>query len=204
MSKIKFRIKLTGLEIEFEGTNDQMKQVSTNLGQQLTGLIQPGLNGGAEHKAGKPARTEDADVDVVASSIKGKKNRKSRAASNGGAKVEKLNVVDFQNDISTYGAPIQQWNTFDKGVWLLYVISKQASITEMSATEIAETFNKYFRQTKPIRSTNVARDFGNKKSGANALVSEDPTKNPSKWFLTEEGNKYVQKLITDLKSNGTN
>jgi hypothetical protein len=202
MNKVKFKVKLTGLEIEFEGTKDDMRQVSSNIGQQLTGLMQPGLSDTTDvTQTTKSQIVEDADA-VVIPSNSSKKTRKTRSGAT--SKVEKAKAVDFVNDISAYSAPTQKWTAVEKGLWILYVVDSLLSLKELSAGEVAETFNKHFRQQGTIRASNISRDFGSKKSGSSALVGENTTTNPHKWFLTEEGKKTIQTLISNQKNNGPN
>jgi len=197
MSKIKFKIKLTGLEIEFEGTNEQMKEVSGNLSNQISALIQPTINSSdLKHQIQDVKDLNEADGIP--------KQRKQRKPKNNGGKTDKAQAIDFQNDINTYGAPIQSWTAFEKAIWLLYVVEAQKGITELTAAEVAETFNKHYKQQGTIRSNNVSRDFGNKKGGASALVGENTTVYPAKWYLTDAGKNAAIKLITDLKANGAN
>ena len=41
MSKFKVKLKLQGLELEIEGSRDDMHLIGQNLGQQMAGLLQP-------------------------------------------------------------------------------------------------------------------------------------------------------------------
>lgn len=79
-------------------------------------------------------------------------------------------------------------------MWLLNVAANEVDTKEMTANQIADTFNKHFRQAGPIRVGNVSRDLGVKKRHTPALVSEDTTKSPPAWFLTEAGIKQANEL----------
>lgn len=202
MNKIKFKLKLTGLEMEFEGSRDDMKQFSSRFGQQITGLITPGVGNGSENETGKVV-TEDTDADVISSTSNSRKKiKRNRTA--GVGKVEKGSALELKVETEKYGSPNQKWSTLDKSLWILYVAESILNIKELSATEIVETFNLHFRQHGKIRGANVSRDFGLKKSGNSALVGENDTTIPTKWFLTEEGKKTAQTLIANQKSNGAN
>ncbi len=208
MSKIKFKVKLTGLEIEFEGTKDELRQVSSGLGQQLTGLIQPNLGDTPDdnNKNNTSQTTVDGSAEIIASQIKGKKIGRKNKNNSSGIKAEKTTakVVQFKNDPNAYGAPTQKWIALEKALWTLYVVEAQASISELSAGDISETFNAHFRQLGPIRASNVSRDLGKKKAGADALVGENVAAVPNTWYLMEAGKKFVQNLIANQKTNGVN
>jgi hypothetical protein len=93
------------------------------------------------------------------------------------------------------------WTSLQKSLWLLYVVENILSKSELTVTQISETFNKHFRQAKTIRPSNVSRDLGQKKIGNKALVGENTTVTPSSWYLTEEGKKFVQNLLTESKGS---
>ncbi|PVD51500.1 hypothetical protein DC498_13825 [Terrimonas sp.] len=203
MSKFKFKFKVTGLEIEIEGSREEVGLISNAIGDQFKNMIQPAAK----------IIDEDADFQVVDEQLKinggknsgekGKRKKKTRVQSSNG-KSEKSEPIDFKNDVEKYGAPIQSWSTLEKSLWLLYVLQSAENIDECSTAQISDTFNKHFKQQGTIRGTNVSRDLGKKKSGTDALVGENTTSTPTKWYLTQKGIQEVQNLIISLKSNGAN
>ena len=196
MNKLKFTLKITGFELQVEGTREEVATITSSVGQQFQGLMHPaGSMGEPQALPNTPLQvTEEGEITEIKNS-----SRKKRASS-GQSKVEKAKAFELTNDPAKYGAPIQSWSTLDKAVWLLYIVQNILSITEASASEVSETFNKYFKQQGKIRPSNISRDFGNKKAGAKAIVGENANVTPAKWFLTEEGAKMAQKLIQNLKN----
>jgi hypothetical protein len=138
--------------------------------------------------------TEDGEITEV------KTSSRKRRTNSGGSRGEKVKAIDFKNDPTKNGAPLQSWSTLDKAIWLLYVLQAEMMISELSASEVAETFNKHFKQQGKIRSSNISRDFGTQKAGAKALVGENNAVTPAKWYLTEEGSKVAQRLIQTQKA----
>lgn len=200
MSKFKFKFKLTGLEIEIEGSREDVGSITNALNDQFKGMIQPA------------AKIADSDIDfeeaeqprIINADHKEKHKRKRKPKSPAStAKTDKSEAIDFKNDVEKFGAPIQKWSTLEKSLWILYVLQSKENIDECTTGEITETFNKHFKQQGTIRSTNVSRDLGKRKSGNDAIVGENTTINPHKWFLTQKGITQVQNLIISLKSNGT-
>jgi hypothetical protein len=196
MNKLKFTFKIKELELQVEGTREEVNTITNSIGQQFQGLIRPtGATG--EQTSQPPLQiTEDGEITEVKTPAKRRKNAGAQP------KAEKAKAYDFKNDPSKYSSPLQSWTGLEKAVWLVYVVHNELSIMELSAGEIGETFNKHFKQQGKIRPSNIARDFGKQKAGAKAIVGENSTVSPTKWYLTEEGNKMAQKLIQNLK-NGT-
>lgn len=192
MAKFRIKMKLQGLELEVEGNRDDVPVITHHLGSQLTGLLQsPGQI--IEGKA--PRVNVDARPTIVLEPRKGRRRRVS--GGNGAVESEREEPLDWRHDPSKYGTPKQEWNTAQKAVWLLYVAGQEAACSEISGIRIAETFNKHFKQSGTIRAHNVNRDLGKlkvKKQG-HPPVSEDTTKDPAVWFLTEEGIRNAQELI---------
>lgn len=105
-------------------------------------------------------------------------------------------ALTWQHNPAEYGTPSQSWNTATKAIWLLYVVEKVLQQKGLTAKQIEESFNKNFRQAGPIKSFNVTRDLGKAKAkGKMSPVSEDTTKDPSEWHLTESGIQQAQGLI---------
>ena len=199
-NKFKFKFKIRELELEVEGSKKDVAAITYNCGNQLKALAQPqGLNEAnsaydAEVMPGNTIQIEPA---------KRKKGRKPRNSNNNSE--GSTAALDFKSDSVKYGAPTTGWITAKKAMWLLYVVKNETSMSELSSNQIAQTFNKHFKQAKMIQLNNVTRDLGKLKLGGKALVGEDTTKSPSTWFLRDEGIRSVQALITgQLSSDGIN
>src|SRR5262245_41913650 len=97
--------------------------------------------------------------------------------------------------------PQQSWTTAEKSIWLLYVAEKNGAAKEMSVPQITNTFNKHFRQAKPIFKPNVHRDLGKLKASVDAPVSENTTARPYTCFLTHAGQRMAEGLVTKSREN---
>jgi hypothetical protein len=194
MSKFKIKMKMTGLELEIEGTKDDIPIISQNLAAQFGGMLSPAANiiqgtrpaiprGVVEHPA---AETEQ---------VKGRKRSSKRTSALGGDSKSPKHF-DWTHDVQQWGTPLQDWNPLQKSIWLLYVAKAQGAADEMSPGQISNTFNKHFRQAGLIRPSNVSRDLGKAKTTAPAKVNEDSTKSPATWFLTSEGEKAAVELVS--------
>lgn len=204
-NKIKFKLKITGFELEMEGTKEGTAAITSQVSEALKGLISP-TSFEEESNTPQTTLTEDTEVTVIASSSNGARKKSTKLSKrNGGQRVE-TKALDFKNDNEKYGTPTIKWTTSIKSLWVLYVVKNSLDIDGLTSHQIAETFNKHFRQAKIIRSFTVSRDLGKLKvEGNNALVGEDNTKEPNVWYITEVGEKHIQKLIAEqkVKVNGT-
>jgi hypothetical protein len=193
MSKIKIKLKLQGLELEVEGERADLPAITQGLKQQLGGIIQaPATVIGVETVE---PRTETPVLQVGNGDGKVRK-RKTRTANSGGGDDQGSAAVDFRHDSQKWGTPTQEWTTLEKAMWLLYAVANQTIQKELSSGSVAATFNKHFRQAKEVLRGNVHRDLGKAKVQTPSLVGEDSSKSPSVWYLTNEGNKSVQQLLS--------
>lgn len=194
MSKFRVSIKIQGLELEVEGTRDDVPALRKSLTQQLGGLFVPAMEIVDSVSSSQPP-TDSTTVTEETNKRK-RKPRATHSRSSGETREEK--PVDWRHDTTKYGSPKQAWKTADKALWLLYVSAIEANVKELSGSQIVLTFNKHFRQAGQLKIWNVNRDLGRLKTssqGQPPLVSEDTTKNPPTWFLTEAGIKAAQKLV---------
>jgi len=193
MAKFKLKIKLQGLEIEVEGTKEDAPMIANNIGQQLTGLLQPassiaGVDEGKDQKS--PVHDDEPDG-------KKQRTRKRRAVGNGKVTDARFTEMpSWTHDSMKWGMPTQKWSTSDKAIWLLYVVSQATDYKELTATQIAETFNGQFRQAGSIRATNVSRDFGLLKINQKE-VGETVGQGAGRWFLTQAGLTRAQAKIKE-------
>ena len=200
-NKFKIKMKLTGFELEIEGSREDVPLMAQAVGQQISSLLTPASN------IVEGEIIENNDLPQLPSEAKPKtrKKRSSRQSSqnstnstlNGKGKTE---AIDWKHNPTNWGNPQQDWSTTDKSIWLLYVVHKETQVAELTGSEISKTFNKHFRQSGQITTGQINRDLGRAKGKRPALVSEDTTKNPPAWFLTSEGKKVAQDLI--VKSGG--
>lgn len=192
MSKFRVKLKVQNLEFEIEGSREDASLLSRNIGQQMANLVQPAsriLNGELNENS------FDASKSVIALPV-ARKTRRRRNGTSAGESADAAAVIDFKHDPSKFGNPRQEWKTAEKALWLLYVVKESAGIGDLSATALAESFNKHFRQAGTVTSSNVSRDLGRLKVREKpSPVGEDTTKNPSTWYLTEQGIARAQVLV---------
>ena len=196
MPKVKIKFKLTGLEFEVEAEREDMPVISQNLANQLGGILTPA----ASIASGKlPAITQTpSPADDPESSAKTRRKGVRRAGAAAATTTERTaKALDWQHNSEQWGNPLQTWTLLQKAIWLLYVAKAEGSISEMTSTQVTETFNKHFRQSGAINRANTARDLGKAKAAAPAKVGEDTTKSPSTWYLTTEGEKTAAQLVNE-------
>lgn len=190
MSKFKMKLKLTGLELEVEGTREDAPKIAASIGQQLSGFLQPttllGNSNGTSHKV------IEAEIDGNGTGKK-KKGGNRKSGGSGGTKTSE--DVNFVHDPSKFGTPAQGWTVAQKAIWFIYIVGEQTDIKQQTAYGIMKNFNVMFRSAKTINSANVMRSLEKEKlKGANAPVGTDTTSGTAKYFLTQTGIAIAQKL----------
>jgi hypothetical protein len=201
MSKFKIRMKLQGLELEIDGSREDIPLITQNLGQQLSGLLQPAgaiIEGEVlEHASPRENIVLPPSVTLPQPNTKRRGKRKASSGTKPSVDGQKEEAVNWKHDSAKYGTPKQGWSTSNKAIWLLYVTGAEAQLSELSAQRITETFNKHFKQAGTILGFNVTRDLGRLKvkRGSSPPVGEDTTKTPSLWYLTDAGRKKAQELV---------
>lgn len=193
MPKFKVKFRIEKLELEIEGEKESIPEISSGIREQFGNLL------GAPEAIVDAERTAPNEINVTPTEpvVRARTRRRSartvaRSSSDSGA-----GAIDFQHDPSKWGNPQQSWSTVKKAMWLLYVCQNEASINDMSGSSITETFNKHFRQSGQIKIFNVNRDLGKAKGRVPAQAGEDTTKNPSVWFLTDEGKNLAHQLVLE-------
>lgn len=195
-NKFKFKLKITGFEMEVEGSKEDVASITSNVSSQLKNLVQP------KGITDDDIEIEDGIATVIPQPIALPVKKKSRAKRNNtssapGSKKEVGGAIDFVVDIQKYGSPKMAWSTLQKSLWMMYVIKETLSNDELTLAQITETFNKHFKQAKTIRHSNVSRDLGSSKVKSPSLVGENTTVSPATWYLTEEGIRTVQNLLME-------
>ena len=194
MSKFKIKMKLTGFELEIEGSKDDVPNIQQAIGQQLSGLLQPPT--GLIEEAPR-AQMKTIESESVASSRTTKPRKRSTPSAPRAANGETDAALDnWPRDVSKYVSPTQGWSVRDKALWLLYVAQEENIAPEVSSIQIRDTFNMHYRQAKLITVSNINRDLGRVKG---QLVGEDVKKSPPCWFLTEAGSAAVAQKIREAK-----
>lgn len=193
MGKYKVKLKITGFEMEIEGSREDVPMISGNLARQLGGFLQPA----SSIVEGEIIEPEAANSQLPLPGVEHVPSKKQRKRRNfTGSKPNDSGdskAIDWIHDSNKYGIPAQSWTTAQKAMWILYVTNEIGMASEATAGVLTETYNKHFRQFGPIFVNNVARDLG--KAKGKKQVGENATQSPSTWFLLDEGTKYVQSLI---------
>ncbi len=187
MSKFTIKVKLQGLEIEVEGTKEDAPRIAQHLGKQIGTLLQSP----AALASGNVSPIIDADV-VESQNGTGSTKKKIKKSGGGGTKAS-ADEVSFVPD-SQYGSPQQGWTTAQKSIWFLYIVEKQASITQLTAYSIAKNFNKYFKVSGAINGGNVMKGLEKERLKTPPTVGADQTSGTSKYFLTTAGKTVAEKL----------
>ena len=190
MSKFKIKLKLTGLELEVEGTREDAPKIAARIGEQLSGFLQPTTL--LENSNGASHRVIDAKVDGNGAGRKKRAGRKPSSAS--GTKLA-VDEFTFVHDSAKFGTPQMDWKTKQKAIWFLWIAGEQANIKQQTASSIANNFNKYFREAKTINNGNVGRDLEREKlKGTSAPVGSDVSDGTTKYFLTKAGIAMAERL----------
>jgi len=185
MSKFRIKMKLQGFELDVEGHRDDMPLIAQSVGQQIAGILEP-----ATFLAGKEPTPQ-----IVPPSTQAVVRNATRRRKTTGGPTATSEAVDWRHDPQKWGTPKQAWVTADKAMWLLRVCGDDAGRQEMTATEIAATFNKHFKQAGVIQGSKVTRDLGRKKISKDSPVAEDTSKAPSQWYLTQAGKGVSDALV---------
>jgi len=202
MSTVKIHFKLQGLELDFEGTREDIPAISQTVGNQIAGIIEPAMRAiDGDTTQGSSGASETVTLEARDTGARKRtRRRKTSSSSSGGGEASAV-ALTWQHNPADYGTPSQSWNTATKAIWLLYVVEKVLQKKGLTAKQIEESFNKNFRQAGPIKSFNVTRDLGKAKGkGKVSPVSEDTTKDPSEWHLTEAGIQQAQGLIAGTEA----
>lgn len=189
MSKFKLKFKIQGLELEVEGSKEDVPNLTKAITGQLSNMLEPII------ETIDTELIEDRNELPTKTLPKDKPKKRKPSKPNNTSQPKEEAIVNLNHNLRKHGSPSQDWSTLDKGVWLLEVLEMEHGSNEWTARELAETFNKHFKQAKTIRATNISRDFGKYKLGNDALVGENSNSKPSKWFLTEKGKNKARSLI---------
>lgn len=188
MSKFVIKVKLQGLEIEVEGNREDAPKIAQQLGKQFGGLLQtPALLASGNGSS----VLDGVVVDDAESSSKKKRTRKPSGT---GTKTPAEEIA-FVHDSALYGTPQQSWTQVQKAIWFLYIVGKQASVTQLTSYSIAKNFNHHFKASGQINGGNVMKGLDKEKlKGTNATVGADMTDGTAKYFLTTAGKTLAEKL----------
>ena len=199
MSRFKIRVRVQALEVDIDGSRDDMPVIASNVGRQFAGLIEPAalVAEGVVESSGDNDSVGVAVVNTPVSRSRPARKLKravpARATSNGAGE------VTWKHDPSKWGSPQQGWSASDKAIWFLYVSGEEIQVKDLTSSALASGFNRMFREAGTIRAGNLPRDLGRLKTQAPAVIGEDTTKTPPTWFLTTEGTKKAEELVKQAR-----
>jgi hypothetical protein len=194
MGKFKISVKLSNLEVSIEGDRESAPVMSQQIGRQLSGLLQPSILIDAPEQPTHPEIIAEFQSD----SPRRVTRRKRAVVGKGTARSAEAESEEYnwKHDPAKWGTPLQGWTTAVKSVWLLRVVKEECGVEELTASGIANTYNRQFRQSGEIRAHNVSRDLGKlKAAGREAQVAENTEKTPSTWYLTQSGMAATDAII---------
>jgi hypothetical protein len=188
MSKFSIKIKLQGLEIEVEGTQDSAPRLAQKVGEQIGALIKPSLL----LEAGRNGGTIITDAPES-----GDDKGKTRKKKSGGSAKSSTEDVPFTHNPSTHGSPSQEWTTVQKAIWFLYAA---APAKPASGGSIAKAFNKQFRSAGAIVGSNVTAGLDKEKlKGSSAPVGAEVSDGTAaRYYLTEAGKAMGAQLAQGI------
>jgi hypothetical protein len=105
MSKFSVKIRLQGLEIEVEGSQDTAPRIAQRVGEQIGALVKPPLLIEMGKHGASGSDTSDDHEDRT------KKKKKS-----GGGGKASADDVTLTHDPSQHGSPSQEWTTVQKAM----------------------------------------------------------------------------------------
>jgi hypothetical protein len=206
MSKLEIEFEITGLKLKIKGDSDDVSGKVADLQRQVQGVMNtigaitqnastpvlPSAPAGQNGTQTPALRVLEAPADT------GRKGGNRGAGRKGGTR-KQAEAIDFKHDADKYGFPKQEWNTAQKAMWLLYILSLQTGTQEYSANVLAATFNKHFKSFGSVLAHNLLRDLG-KEKGKSGWVNSDASQEPPTWLLLEEGKKGMAALIESSKA----
>lgn len=197
MSRFKVELEVQGLKVKIEGAREDAPLIAKELGAQLGGLLQPASRI-VEGEMVEEQRDNASNSTIPLATLSGPSKKRRRKVAATSSENEPDAAIDFVSDPSKYGNPRQSWKTADKAIWLIYVLTANGKGDQFSTRSLVETFNKHFKQSGTITTSNVTRDLGRARvKDRPPLIGEDTTKSPSTWFLTDEGRKRAQALVAE-------
>ncbi|SRR6266542_2186541 len=199
MASVEIRLKLN-VDLEIKAEREDIPGLTDSVKQQLAGAFSPAAVVANGQREAEPVQQLSLPAEVSPPPTPSKPRRSRRTTRTRDTVPAEDDAVDWVHDPSKWGHPAQSWSTVDKCLWLLYVVKQEKSIQELSGPVIAATLCKHFRQAGLVYRQIVNRELGKLKSVTPAPVGENSTVSPSKWFLTEEGNKRAENLVAQIRS----
>jgi len=194
MANFKIRFSVEKLELEIEGSREDVPIITQALTNQFAGMLSP-TNEIVQGKIVEDVVNDENIKPTVATALpsgKGKRKPPKGGKPKPRTTDEASEPLVWTHDTKKWGSPKQNWIAKKKAIWVMYIILQELNIDELTPFQIETAFNENFKKYRTIRATNISRDF-NKQSGANAWVG----KRNGKWFLTEVGTQEAETLVKE-------
>jgi hypothetical protein len=207
MAKFRVSFKLEKLELEVEGSREDMPHIADQVGRQVAGLFQPAAQLVAGEPADQPSTAPETIIVTPSNDGKRKTTRRRKSTATamaaGGSDGTGAAVADaplnWRHDTAKWGTPKKDWSIGNKIIYLLYVAKAETDQRDLTAATITATFNLLFKQSGPLETRYVTRELGRMKGRPNAPVSEDVAQQPSLWFLNPNGDNDGRRLVAEAK-----
>lgn len=206
MAKTKFSLKITGLEISYEGEREDLPRFTSEIGSQLMGLAtlpnsqltNRGNHLPTQKRLFEPPQDEPAEKIIDVTPVK--KSKKARRVSVPRSDSPAADIpINWRHSPEKWGNPRDKWNPTRKSIWLLYVLIQEQTLHEMSAPEISTFFNTHFRTFGQIFAGNVSRDLRKAQKQTPPPIQAITGSTPEKWFLTDSGKQMAATLVTEAR-----
>jgi hypothetical protein len=160
MANVEIKLKLS-VDLDIKAERDDIPHLTDSMKQQIAGAFAPAALIGGSQRNPNSVEQLPPPVEVPLSSSP-EKSRRPRRTARGSEKASPVeeNVIDWVHDPSKWGNSAQSWSTAERCLWLLYVIKQERGINELSASVIAATLRKHFRQAGLVYANIVARELG--------------------------------------------
>lgn len=191
-----FKIKLK-LELEVEGTRDDIPLITQAVTNQMSGLLSPAtdiVEGDIVESYSQKPSIPEISSPPLKKRPNSKRNKSKPAAV---TDEDTANLPSWTHDVNKWGNPKQDWSTSKKAIWLLFVIAQETDTHELRAGQIESIFNSRFKQSKMIEASNVSRDLGRLAKMELAAIGKDTNNSPLTWYLTQEGQKQANALVLE-------
>lgn len=194
MAKVKFKLKFTGLELEFEGDRADAPQFASKV---IEAMVAPADV--TPPPRALEERMPEKIVEVAPESA-AKPKAKGRKATAGAPQSSKAtqSTINLHHDVGKWGTPKQQWPIIHKILWLMQVLSSDESTKDkLTASTIVHTFNHNFKEAGRIDHKNLSRELGRLK--LQQLIGQNTHSDPPTWHLTQEGIKKAASLVEEAR-----
>jgi hypothetical protein len=193
--RIKFKlgeIKISGVELEIEDEREQATAALATVQNQLAGVVQPAVSKAL--LGASPIIDASSGNAPNGSTPPTRKRRKLNSSGASKSPDSSAEAIAFVHDPTKFGNPQETWSTPKKGVWLLWVVEQAAGRTQLTISEIVNTFNQHYRQFGTITTSNLARDFGALRKKNPPPVGVDTNRDPQVWYLHDTGKTWAEQL----------